>query len=201
MARRKFDIDSLPSNNLNEPERTELEAVTTGRVKTRKRGGLANNVRSIGNALFATHILPGMKAMVLDFAWDGLRQAIYGRSDGDHRDRGGPVPYNKQYQTQSPSRIRRMPNQQQIVQAQHVEEVFEDIFFRDRREAEHVLGRMMERIHEYGWVTVGDLYSLTGLSPSYSAESWVWYNLNRCNIHYTGDGYLIGFPDPEWRKR
>ena len=52
MARRKLDINALPSNNT-EPIDKDLEIVTTGRVKTQRGSkGIASEVRNISNALF-----------------------------------------------------------------------------------------------------------------------------------------------------
>jgi hypothetical protein len=196
MARRKFDINSLPSNDQN-PTNKDIEVVATpSRVKTRKSGGLANEVRNIGNSLFSSIILPAMKGAVLDFFNDGLRMALF-REDSP-RGVGRPTAYNQRYKTrrQKPWQQSRAPQQN----VQQIEEVFEDIYFDERREAERVLGRMMEFILEYGQATVGDLYNMCGLSPNYIHEDWEWHDLNRCRVQYSTNGYVIDFPDPVYRR-
>ena len=199
MARRKLDINSLPSNNQEEPE--QLSAVTTGRITTRKKGGLANEIRNIGNSLFSSIVLPAMKGAVLDFFSDGLRMALF-RGDNAGPRGGAPVAYNQQYQTRR-RQIRRVGHNQPAVQnVQHVEELFDDIYFGDRREAQLVLGRMMERIANYGSATIGDLYSLVGLSPGgYTHEDYGWTDLRQCRILSTAHGYVIDFPEPGYLSR
>lgn len=197
MARKRFDIDSLPSNNQEEPE--PLEIVTTGNVKTRKGGGLAKNIRNISNSLFSSIVMPAVKGLVLDFFNDGLRMAMFGR-DNVARPGGGHTNYHQMQERRHRQTRRVSHNQPARRTVPYVEDVFDDIFFDNRADAELVLGRMMERIAEYGWVTVGDLYSLTGLSPNYTSEGWVWYRLDQCRIEYTGDGFVIDFPEPEYRR-
>ena len=192
MARRKLDINSLPSND-SEPRDKDISVVTTGRVKTRKGGGLANNVRNIGNSLFANIVLPTIKSLVLDFFNDGLRMAMFGQDSSAGRRDGRHTSYNRMHnQRRNTRRTRRSSNRN----VRRTEEVFEDIFFDERHDAELVLGRMMELIAEYGQATIGDLYSLVGLSPNYTHESWGWEDLRRCRIQFTTEGYLIDLPEP-----
>lgn len=195
MARRKFDINSLPSNNL-EPVDKDISVVTTGRVKTRKGGGIANEIRGIGNSLFETIILPAMKSAVVDFFSNGVDMVVHGRSSGSPRGVGGHTSYNKRYKT----RQKPWQNRSSRQNIQQTEEVFEDIFFDERDDAELVLGRMMELVHEYGQATMGDLYSMCGLSPNYIHEDWGWNNLNNCRVQYTMNGYVIDFPEPGYRR-
>ena len=156
MARRKLDINSLPSNNQEEPE--QLSVVTTGRIKIRKKGGLANEVRNISNSLFSSIVMPAIKGLVLDFINDGLRMTLFGRDNVTPRG-GGHTPYHRMQDTRR-RQIRRVGRNRPATQnVQHVEELFEDIYFEHREDAQTTLGRMMERIAEYGKATIGDLYS------------------------------------------
>lgn len=189
MARRKLDINALPSNNT-EPIDKDLEIVTTGRVKTRGGKGITSEVRNISNALFAESVLPSLKTTFLDFASQALERLLFGGSSsvgprGKHR------PYHKAYNT----RKKRHTRQPRPVIRQ-TEEVFEDIFFEHREDAEAVLGRMMELVAEYGRATIGDLYQMSGLSPNYVHERYEWNDLSGCRVQYTTEGYLINFPEP-----
>ncbi len=196
MARRKFDIDSLPSNNL-EPTDKDISVVTTGRIKTRKGGGLANTVRNIGNSLFAEMVMPALKAATIDFFSEGVRMLITG-GESIGRRRGGHTSYDRMHNKRRQRVSRgRSSNRRNVRQT---ETIFEDIFFDERNDAENTLGRMMELIAEYGQATIGDLYSLVGLSPNYTHESWGWEDLRRCPILYTTEGYLIDLPEPVYFK-
>jgi hypothetical protein len=180
-------------------EEKDISIVTTGRVKTRKGGGLASEIRNIGNSLFAEIIMPAMKGAVLDFFNDGLRMAMFGRDDINRRGSGRHTAYNRMHKkrgTHGRDRDRRSSNRN----VRQTEEIFEDIFFDDRNDAENVLGRMMELIAEYGWATIGDLYSLVGLSANYTHERYGWDDLRRCRVQFTSEGYVIDLPEPDYLK-
>ena len=156
MAKRKLDIDSLPSNDVLSSDR-EVSKVVKGRVKSRNAGGLANDVRNIGNSLFSEIILPAIKSMVMDFVNSGLNMIMFQQDEpfslGRHKS------YHKAYDNR---RSRgRMNSKRRGMRSS--EPLFEDIFFDDRNDARLVLGKMMELLSEFGWVTIGDLYSLVGM--------------------------------------
>lgn len=187
MARRKINLERLPSND-KDPVREDrdVSVVTTGGVKKRKNAGVANYIRDIGNALFNELFVPSLKTITKDFFIEGIRMLFEGNSPqpkakGTHRS------YNMLYRgNQNRGRV----------SVARTREVFDDLYFDRREDAELVLGRMMELIAEYGWATMGDLYTLAGLSTNFTHENYGWEDLRRCRVHYTTDGYLIDFPDP-----
>lgn len=197
---RRIDIQRLPSNNKSSPNRpTQIE--TTGRITTghASRGsGLANTIRDIGNSLFDEIVLPTLKNAIVDFFSSGITMAMFG---DDRRDvRGGrPRAYNRQYtRRQEPIRRARPLTRRDSRYSRptrEVTEVFEDVFFQDRKDAELVLGRLMERIADYGVASVGDLYSLVGLSTNYTHERYGWVDLSGVGIQFTTEGYIIGLPE------
>ena len=197
MARRNLNLNRLPSNDREPREDKDVSIVTSGGIKTRKGGGLAKDVRTIGNSLFEEIILPSIKSAIVDFFSNGISMVMFGKDSVGRR--GGQTAYSKQYQRgrQRGRTNRRGPAMRNIRQT---EEVFEDIFFDERGDAELVLGRMMELTAEYGWATVGDLYSLVGLSANYTHERYGWENLGRCRIQFTTEGYVIDLPEPDYLK-
>lgn len=196
MARRKFDINSLPSNDLEPREGKDVSVVTTGRVKTRKGGGLANEVRTIGNSLFEEIILPAIKSAIVDFFSNGVNMVMFGK-DSMNRRGGRHTAYNRMHKKRGTSGRQDRRSSRNVTRT---EEVFEDIFFDQRDDAEMVLGRMMELTAEYGWATIGDLYSLVGMSANYTHERYGWDDLRRCRIQFTTEGYVIDLPEPDYLK-
>lgn len=191
MANRKLRLDKLPSNNLTTPN--EEVSIITGGVKTRRGGGLAREVRNIGNSLFAEIVMPAIKSAVVDFFSNGVNMMMFG-SDSQPR-RGQPRSYNKQYRERRRSGGRqRSPNRR----IERTQEVFEDIFFDRRDDAQLVLGRMMELVADYGQASIGDLYSLVGLASNITHEGWGWDDLSRVRVHYSSEGYVVDFPEPEY---
>lgn len=191
MANRKLRLDKLPSNNLTTPN--EEVSIITGGVKTRRGGGLAREVRNIGNSLFAEIVMPAIKSAVVDFFSNGVNMMMFG-SDSQPR-RGQPRSYNKQYRERRRGSARqRSPNRR----IERTQEVFEDIFFDRRDDAQLVLGRMMELVADYGQASIGDLYSLVGLASNITHEGWGWDDLSRVRVHYSSEGYVVDFPEPEY---
>lgn len=79
-------------------------------------------------------------------------------------------------------------------------EVFEDVYFPSRQEAEAVLGKMMELALEYGQVSIGALYALSGIDQTVIHEDWGWVDLQGVRPQATSHGYIILFPDPVYLR-
>lgn len=193
--RKKIDIESLPSNNLTVSNEKRVEPIASGH--SRKKGNISTVVRDMGNSIFGEIILPGVKTTLVDsfesfmqVVMDGVRVSIFGGETTTRRG-VGHTSYNKRYRKRREvyrERRRRVGP----------EPLFDDIFFDHRREAELVLGKMMELVSEYGWVSIGDYYSLVGkTSNSYTHERYGWDDLRHTRIHFSSEGYLIALPDPD----
>ena len=70
----------------------------------------------------------------------------------------------------------------------------DDILLATRVEAETVVDRMYDLLREYEMVSVSDLYSLLGLSSSYTDQKWGWTNLQSLDIRRVRDGYILNLP-------
>ncbi len=196
MRKKNVQLNKLPSNNLTTPNKKDVSPIISGGVKTRKGGGLARDVRNIGNSLFGELILPALKKMALDFLNEAGEQMLFKGQNVPRR--GRHQPYNKLYREES-RHGRSAPRKRGVNKNIHrSQEVFEDVFLENRREAQLVLGRMMELIADYGVATVGDLYSLVGLGTNITHEGWGWDDLSQTRVNYTSEGYVIDFPEPEY---
>ena len=116
------------------------------------------------------------------------------------RQGGGSRPYYERYQRprRAIKRITKAAPPQRLI-AQPVE-VFEDVYYPTRQEAEAVLGRMMELAVEYGGATIGDLYTLSGISQDVTHEDWGWVDLQGVRPQATSHGYIIMFPEPVYLR-
>ena len=197
MARRPLNLDTLPSNNQTTPN---VEPVARGTKRQRSQGGMANKLRDIGNALFETIIRPAIENNALDFINEGASMLIKGQKYNVTSDRGKPEPYYRAYRQQKRGvkRAGRMAPPQRLM-AQPTE-VFEDVYYPTRQEAEAVLGRMMELAVEYGGATIGDLYTLSGITQNITHEDWGWVDLQGVRPQATSHGYVILFPDPVYLR-
>lgn len=202
-SKRRSDLNRYPSNNRTPVEREDLQPIEPiGGISKGTKKGLTNDVRVIANSLFETIMLPAIGEAVIDFFGSGIRQLVtqmlsnFGGGGYQQRYRQEPRSYHRRYQRQPRQNLYR--EQRGVRRAERPREVFEDVFFDDRRDAEKVLGYMMEATENYGRTSVGDLYNLVGIDAKQTHEMYGWYNLSGTRVEFTNEGYLIGFPDVEF---
>lgn len=190
--RNRINLGRLPSNNKTTPNREELSPIVRGR--THKRGsGLAGEIQNIGNSLFAEIIVPAIEAGVLDFLTSGISM-LFNKGAGKPSQHSRRTSYNSMYTRKTKARR----GSQYRRYSEPEDQIFEDVFFDNREDARLVLGKMIERTAEYGAATVGDLNNLVGLNSNATYERYGWVDLQGTRVHYTSEGYLIGFPEPEY---
>ena len=190
--RNRINLSRLPSNNKTTSNRKELTPIVQGRTHKRG-GGLAGEIQNIGNSLFAEIVVPAIEAGILDFFTSGLSM-LFNKGESRRSHQSHRTSYNSMYSRKT--RSRRGVQQRRYSPPEDV--IFEDVFFDNREEAHLVLGKMMERTAEYGVATVGDLNNLVGLNSNSTYERYGWVDLQGTRVHYTSEGYLIGFPEPEY---
>lgn len=74
-----------------------------------------------------------------------------------------------------------------------------ELVYETRADAEKVLNGMSEIIDEYGFVTVADLYDISGLPGAYYTDSKIGWkgSIKESTIKKVRDGYIINLPEPE----
>ena len=74
-----------------------------------------------------------------------------------------------------------------------------ELVYETRADAEKVLNGMSEIINEYGFVTVVDLYDISGLPGAYYTDSSIGWkgSIKEPIIKRVRDGYVIDLPKPE----
>lgn len=74
-----------------------------------------------------------------------------------------------------------------------------ELVYETRADAEKVLNGMSEIIDEYGFVTVADLYDISGLPGAYYTDSKIGWkgSIKESIIKRVRDGYIINLPEPE----
>lgn len=197
MAKQKIDFNNLPSNNETTTNAKPLKL--RGAVKHKKSGGLASEVRDVFNNQFTTMMIPAVMRLIYDFLEGALRMMILGDNRGYS---GRPRSYNRQYRigSSAPTYRRaasyRPQRQRRVVQ----ETPYEDVIFTNRKDAEDAWHAMMDITDEYGWVTVGHLYSMVGERENFSHHRWGWTDVSSCGIvRADGGGFIIDLPNPVHR--
>ena len=74
-----------------------------------------------------------------------------------------------------------------------------ELIYGTRADAENVLSGMSEIIDKYGFVTVADLYDISGLPGAYYTDSKIGWkgSIKESTIKKVRDGYVIDLPKPE----
>ena len=196
----EVDLDNLPSNNPEVPNRRPQKATLRGAVRQgSNRGGIASEVRDIFNTQFTTMMKPSIMRLVYDFMEGALRMMILGSSSSTNSSRlgGRRMSYNSQYRSNRPTYRRAGESGRNYHQAQKIQETpYEDIFFGNYADAEDVLNIMKETIREFGWCSVGHLYSVCGIDNNHTHHSWGWTNVNHVGITRADQGFFIDLPNP-----
>lgn len=205
MAQRKLDLNNLPSNNIEGDESIDervIERVTTGKITKSKRrvtSQFATDVHGIAQNLYHEVILPAIKSGITDFVTRGIEMLIWPDGGGGGRSYSrGRSSRRTNYRNMYDSGSSRRSSGRSSRRSRQRRHTLEDIFFENRPDAENTLGQLIELIAKYEHATVGDLYSLCGLTTSHTDERYGWDSLSRVRIKNTPDGYLIDLPDPDY---
>jgi len=191
------NLNNLPSNNREAPNRRPQKANLQGSIRQGNKAGLASEVRDIFNQQFSSMVIPSVMRLIYDFLEGALRMSILGKSSSGKSKFGGPTSYGRQYRGGGGPTYHRGGSSQGYQQARQIKSApYEDIFFESHQDAEVVLDIMKETIHDYGWVSVGHLYSVCGITNNHTHHGWGWTDVSRVGISRDGPGYYIELPNP-----
>jgi hypothetical protein len=169
------------------PPAVELEAPFT----TRPVGGWANRIRDLFNSLWNQIVVPTFKRGVVDFGQEALVQIVQPEGHNKIRRGAGPIAYDRPYRGSARSLVRTAP-----IRSEEIYDVFQQVYFGTRGDAEIVLGRLMEKIVEFNQATVADFYHQIGLPAEYAHNHWGWRDLHGVLVQYTTSGFIIDLPEP-----
>ena len=195
MATRRMDLENLPSNNREVPnKRPKAKPVISKAARKATKGGLAYEIREIANSLFSSLMKPTMQNLLLDFVNGALRMLVL-KEDASSYGRAH-TPYNRFFDT---SPTYQKSSSYSTVAPPIRANPYEPVLIPTRQEAETVLYHMRARIEEFGWVTVGDLYSMCRMPSNFTQERWGWTDLKHVGIGHTNQGWFIDLPEPVHR--
>jgi hypothetical protein len=195
-----------PQNPAAEQEK-KVESVVTNDVETRKKSlfrrfvnvFIGGDSKSVVHYVVSEVLVPQAKDMITEAASQGFERLIYGESTGVRRrgpgvrPHGSPTPYNR-YAVRGNNPLGRAGSEDRRPVAQPRSQSIDDILLATRVEAETVLDRMYDLLKEYECASVADLYSLVGLSSSYTDQKWGWTDLHGSQVRRVRDGYILELP-------
>lgn len=199
MAKRSINIEDLPANNLKSAAEP-IERVTTGEVKKTKRkvsSQFYQDIHGIIGNLYEEVILPGIKSGITEFIQRGIEMIIYpGEGGGRSRSKVGRGRTNYSGLYNSPSTTNSRQKRHSSGRDRRNVNPLDDVYFSNKADASNALGQLHELIAKYSLATVGDFYSLAGVTGNLIDESYAWEDLSSARIRRYSDGYLIEFPEP-----
>ena len=196
------------SQNKPEPEKKELKQIVNAVEKKEtmfsriRRSFVQEDAHSVGQYLVFDVLIPAAKATLEDLVTQGLGRGLWGsgrpRSSSTlstPQSRGSYTSYG------SLARPAQQVNQpRDFSDRARASHDFREIVLATRADAESVIQALLDPIEQYGWASVGDLYKLVGIMPSFQDEKWGWDNLVTAGCRPVSGGYILEFPKPTYQE-
>ena len=204
LSRKGLGIEPENKDNHN----NVTESVVTGEVVRKQKSKIQNvaetffggDLKDVASYIVVDVMIPAAKDMLYDTVSQGFSRLLF----GEVRQRTAST--NREYTSYgSMSRDRSMRRVDQSRRNSRDDTVrdrissndFDDITFRDRRDAEAVMDTLMDTIDHYGQCSVADLLKASGMSPKYTDYDSGWHDLSRASISRYRDGYVLNMPRTE----
>lgn len=187
-----------------------IKPVAKGKVHasvgvTVARSIFADSLKGVGNYILHDLVLPGIRDMIQSVVVGGIERALYGES--------APRPYRPYTGYSAPARQNRPTGWTSrtnygvqtpaTVDASSRPPSWGDLVIPSRQEAEDVLQALLDLSERYGSASVGDLFSLAGMSTTHTDESWTWSpdDVNKGCVQMRRGGYGFSLPQPTYKSR
>lgn len=195
-----MDINSLPSNSHKSREKEkqqyskppkDLTPVVSEKAYVRKKSGivrladvfLPEDVESVKEYIIRDILIPKIKYGIHDIvseAWDSFCGISGRRSSGNGASRVSFVSYDKKYQNGQ-------SNEGQPRRSSSMS--YDEIYFKDRGNAESVFDRMGELCEEYGNVSVADMYEIAEVpNDNFALYKIGWTSMEGAQIQRMNGG-------------
>lgn len=188
-----YGSNSHKSKEGNKPApKKDIQKVTSGVVKTAKKGGLAKlisvfvneDIDDVKEYIFMEVIVPGIKDTLSQMITNGVDMILYGevRRSRDSKSRTNYGRYYSRDDRGSKSNSRKISN-------------YDDLVFDSRRDADDVLKNMNDLLDNYDVVTVADLYDLVGKTGNgFTDHKYGWTDIRNAQVIRVRDGYGLRLP-------
>lgn len=213
-------MDAFPPNSRKAAESREppaakrVEQVTSAEARRRNKPlgkkfretFIGGDAKTTVNYVFFEVFLPEAKNVVVDAFTQGFERFIFGESRGPRRQppssgygQFGRVNYSRMSSNiQQRGPVNQAPSRQISPRARQQHD-FGEIQVASRIEANDVLDRMYDLLSKYEYVTVSDLYALTGIQANHVDQKWGWTDLRGAAPRRNRSGeYILDLPNPEY---
>ena len=186
-----------------DPEKKDLKSVVTGEVVQRKKPlgkriaetFTGEDAHSVGNHILMDVLIPAAKNAISDAVTQGIERMLFGEVRRGRSTVSRPQAYTSYSRVSSPGRAFQADEATRSVSRRaRMNHDFKEIIIADRGEAEMVLDSLGNVLDAYDVVTVNDLYSLVGITGSYTDEKYGWNDLRGARVERIRDGYILNLP-------
>ena len=172
----------------------KVEKVTTGKVMTKKKSGIAKaaemffaeDIRSVRRYVVMEVLLPALKRTFLDMVNNGADMLVNGEiTRSKSNTPGSKVSYRSFYDRRDD------PPRARIDSRYGSAYDYDELAFETRGDAERVLATLDEIMDTYKMVKVADLYDASGRTPSSVMFNYGWTDIHTASVVRTVDGYYM----------
>lgn len=195
-----------------EPEgkRAELKPITKATphresaVARTKQSIFAGSATTVGKYVLETVLLPTLKDTIAQMVTGAIETALYGEPRSGKRSPSSS--YYTNYRSYSdrrdsgPTRNSAALREREDRRAER--SGYRPLCVEKREDAEDVISSLCEVADRYDYATLGDYYSLVGMSQTYTDEDWGWTidDITDVEPSRVRDGWLIDLPTPSYLK-
>lgn len=208
MAERRLPKEEdYPSNAIETKKDIPKDEPLAMEGKVKQKRSLTKSIRdefvddegpSIGEYILFDILVPAIRDMLADIGHSAIDMATGGRGGGrryssysrDRRD--SYISYNRFYDDRRGRRDRDDDRYERRRRSRDLD----DLIFESRRDAEDCLERLLDKIEDYGYVSVGYLYDILGetVYGDFTKEDWGWEDLSAARVRKVRGGYLLDLP-------
>lgn len=201
-----FDVSrdalGIEPDNKQSTDKPEMDKVVQGEVVHKKKAKVqkvaetffGGDLRDVASYVFNDVMIPAAKDLLYDTISQGFSRLLFGDVRQRSTSTRGYTSYSSMNRTQSVGGRERV--RERMVEVRNSYD-FDDITFRDRRDAEAVMDTLRDAIDHYGQCSVADLLKASGISPRYTDYDIGWTDLSRASIARYRDGYMLNMPRTE----
>lgn len=193
-------MDELKSNSyrsrmqqrdVESSEPKHIERVITSEVRTKKKSGIHKFLDVIigsgGVEDVTERLSTDIRKSIANSITDVVQMALVGTtSRGNSNNNGNRISYRNNYQQSGQN--------QSAVRVSKTTYDYEDIIFDTRGEAEKVLQSMDDVISRYGFISIGDMYDMVGITANYTDNKYGWTDLKGAHPERVNGGYILKLP-------
>ena len=158
-------------------------------------GGDARNA----GEFIATALVEAAKDAVVDGFTGGIERMVFGEASGRRRSRPGGGMFAQNVQAQRTNYQQATTIRQPAISARgRANFQFDEILIESRVDGDEIIATLIERIEQFGFTSVRDLYDALGVESKWTEEKYGWTDLSYARVHRArGGGYLLDLPKPE----